>query len=300
MTCSIESLPPELQLQLIRCLDWPALTALRQASLRFYTLLPLEKLRHEHIARAADVKDQETATLKRLEQDYWEQAEQSFLGYHNSSYTSSSLDPDLRADSERITCAYSTLPCYRCLQWLPSLTDDASFESRCAFSRGMCTGNRNLGAKLASSRICIPCGIRKGQYRRGSRVKNSAICLSCGKLADPPDTFAWSWGDPRMTWKLKVYCRGCLVLPAVVELTIEQFEHEKKWSRYERGMLASKQARLEKGRLLREEAGIVLRQLALSMKDSNAVPEPTCGKKRFCPIMKEMRLCRCSMLLSSA
>lgn len=128
-------------------------------------------------------------------------------------------------------------------------------------------------------------------------MKNCAICLSCGKLADPPETFSWSWRDPRMTWKVKVFCQGCLVLPGIVELTCEQFEHERKWSRYENGMAESKQMKLERGRRLREEAGIVLKQLALSVRDSSAVVDAGRGKKRICPVMKEMRLCGCSMLV---
>ncbi|KAK5088536.1 hypothetical protein LTR05_002756 [Lithohypha guttulata] len=294
-------LPPELQLYLIDLLDWPSLTALRLASSTFHSLLPKPQLRKAHILRATHLHHEELNALHRLEKEYWEQAEESFLGYHSSSYSSSSLDPDLRATGERYTCSTDKLPCYRCLKWLPSITtDDTGFRDRSMFTRGMCTVSRDLGAKQAESRVCIPCGMRTGLYKKGSRVKHSTVCYECGKLAEAPESLSWSWRDPKTTWKVKVYCGVCLDRPEVVAQTVEQYRHERRWRRYEDGMAAGKQARLERGKSVREEADIVLKQLVLSVKDREAVVDGNRGKRRYCPVMKEMRLCSCAGLVRVA
>ena len=292
----LTSLPLELLIYLLDFLEWPSIAALRLASQHFSNALPRQNLMKYHKLLSTVAFDDEVALLKGIEKEYWEQAEESFLGYHSSSYTSSSLDPDLRAHSERYSCTTSSLPCYHCLRWLPSITESPGFEVESMFSRGMCTGSRNLAGKQARSRICIPCGLRTGLYCKGGRVKKSVICFRCGMLAEPKDKGSWFWRDPKETWKLGVYCRMCLELPSVICENREQYYHEKRWRKHELTMAAREQNRLERGRRIREEKQILDEHEIILVTTNGFFDLQKLTGKRHCPIMNELRLCGCRTL----
>ncbi len=290
-TQTLFDLPLELLIYLIDFLDWPSLMSLRLSNSKLRDLLDQKTLLKHHKICAEALLREERTLLRQIEKEFWEAAEESFQGFHSSSYTSSSLDPDLRAYEERYKCVHTSLPCYHCLKWLPSLTDDAKFATESAFSRGRCTasfrGSFNLGGRDAHKRICVPCGIRTKLYPPGTRVKHSVICARCSTLEGPLENWAWLWSDPRRTWQTKLYCRECLNVQNVMAQTKEQYFHERKWKKYEDAMREGKRYRLEKGAKLRKERGIVPTehaQLTVDEVDAKA-------RKRFCTVMQETRLC---------
>lgn len=289
------NLPQELYICLIDFLDWQSIAKLRQSCSHFSNLWPKEGLVKLHGQRSERLHKEELSVLRKLEQEYWEQAEQAFLGYHSSSYTSSSLDPDLRARSERYSTSHYELPCYHCLQWLPSRTDSEEFQASSAFTRNMSIGKRNLGCKEALRRICIPCGLRTNVYVRGSRVKHFIICYGCQALFNQRE-------DPRLRrcfgsehgnkWKPSYYyCSKCLESPDIKNMTGQQFHHELRWKKYEDAMFALMQYRLENGKRQREK-----RDVPMTNGEGQVSSTSTVSKPRWCPIMKEMRLCGCQTL----
>lgn len=291
----MHDLPLELLIHIIDFLDWPSITSLRLTSPKFRILLPSNELEKRYTKCRRALHEEELSCLRRVEKEYWEQAEQSFLGYHSSSYTSSSLDPDIRAYNERCSTNSSRLPCYRCLRWLPSITDLPDFATSSLFSRGMCTGTRNLGAKDALSRICIPCGIRTRLYNKGTCVKRSVVCLSCGVLSSQRTTTNPVKSRQGQQWKHGWWCEACLILPEVENLTHQQLWHEFRWKKYEESMIRGKQYRLEKGKRLRQE------QCGTESNADESKPIKIQSQKfRWCPIMKEMRLCGCQTLEKQA
>lgn len=280
------NLPQELHIYLLDFLDWQSITKLRLTTSYFANILPPDTLIKHHAKLTAVLYHEELAKERQIQKDFWEAAEQSFLGYHSSCYTSSSLDPDLRAHGDRYSCTSTHLPCYRCLQWLPSVTDEPHFAAKSAFSRGRSVCRFNLAGKDAIRRICITCGIRSGMYPKGSKVKHSVVCKRCGVLGDSKDTWTWRWSDPRRTWQVSLYCQSCCDHEDIVRQTLGMFMHEQRWSRYEEGMTKGKLYRLEKGKKLREERGLICRTTEEFGGTVNAKP-------RYCVTMKEMRLCNC-------
>lgn len=283
----LTDLPHELQLHLLDFLDWQAVTSLRLASSCFANLIDIKALLKRHEQCTAALHQEELNKERQLQIEYWEAAEQAFLGYHSSSYTSSSLDPDLRAYGERYGCTYSQLPCYRCLRWLPSTTDEPHFASKSCFSRGRSVRSFNLGGRDALKRNCIDCGIRSGMYPPGSKVKHNVVCKRCGKLGEPAEAWTWRWSDPRKTWKVSIYCQTCCDHPDIVDLTIGMHMHEQRWKKYEDAMRRGKLYRLEKGQKLRAERGIVNRG------HEKLTPITIMAGQRYCITVKEMRFCKC-------
>lgn len=290
---SLSGLPNELLIHLSEFLDWQSLKRFRSLSRRFFDLIPKDSLRKYHAVQSRILYEEENLLLKEITKFYWEEAEESFLGYHSSSYTSSSLDPDLRAHEERLTCTHHKLPCYHCLSWKPSLTDSPTFENLSAFSRGMSTGSRNLGSKHASTRICIDCGIRTRLYNRGTVVKHSAVCNSCRELTAPfrLNNVYLRFDGP--DWLSRYLCHNCCANSKYSNLTMEQYAHESRWEKYEKSMTDGKMYRLEKGRGLRGQATIN------GPNDGQVLENKSYVKPRYCPVMKEMRLCNCLMRLHS-
>lgn len=284
-------LPSELLIYLIDFLDWPSITSLRSTSPRLRDLINQKTLLKQYSICAAALLIEEYALLRKIEQEFWEAAEESFQGYHSSSYTSSSLDPDLRAYEEPYKCLHTKLPCYHCLRWLPSPTDEAKFATESMFSRGRSTGRFNLGGRDAMKRICIPCGMRTKLYPRGTRVKHSVVCARCGVLAGPLEDWAWFWKDPKKTWQMSYYCRECLAVPSVVTQTLEQYRHEKMWRKYEDGMRQGKRYRLEKGARLRQERAMTPGLELASWGPVNNDEVDAKARKRYCAVMQEKRLC---------
>jgi len=284
-------LPSELLISLIDFLDWPCLTSLRLTNSRFQEVIDKKTLLKQHDLCAKALLANEHVLLRQFEKEFWEAAEESFQGYHSSSYTSSSLDPDLLAYEDRLKCTHTSLPCYHCLRWLPSLTDEAKFATESAFSRGRSTRTFNLAGKHATERICIPCGMRTKLYPKGTRVKHSVICARCETLAGPLENWAWFWKDPKKTWQMSYYCRVCLDTPSVINQTLEQYRHEKKWRKYEDGMRNGKRYRLEKGARLRQERGILLVKTQGSLAAADVDGIDAKAGKRYCPVMQEKRLC---------
>jgi len=284
-------LPPELLIYLIDFLDWPTLTSLRSANSCFQDFVDQKTLLKQHKVCARALLIEEHALLRQIEKDFWEAAEESFQGYHSSSYTSSSLDPDLRAYEERYKCLHTSLPCYHCLRWLPSLTDEAKFATESDFSRGRSTGSFNLGGKDAMKRICIPCGMRTKLYPKGTRVKHSIICVRCEVLDRAREDWAWSWKDPKRTWQMSHYCRECLDAPSVMTQTQEQYYHERMWGKYEDSMRRGKRYRLEKGARLRQERGLMQVMEMGNFGPVNIDEVDAKARKRYCAVMQEKRLC---------
>lgn len=288
----LSDLPNELLIHLINYLDWPSLKCVRLTSRSFSELIPKGSLAKIHTHRSHVLHEQELLLLQEKTELYWEEAEESFLGYHSSSYTSSSLDPDLRAELDKLNCVHHELPCYHCLSWKCSMTDDPQFEKFSAFSRRMITASRNLGSKNSSTRICIDCGIRSGLYTKGVMLKHSARCRVCGDFTEPmtrnaqrPDRME------KVGWQPKWLCMSCCTDSKYSKLTLEQFRHELRWEKYEAAMTASKAYRLEKGKELRDKEvpnGILSN--GIRTRENHRQYE----KPRFCPVMHERRLCHCS------
>jgi hypothetical protein len=292
----LTSLPNELLIHLSEFLDWPSLKHIRSSSKQLAELIPKDVLPKYHARQSRFLHDEEDSLYKDITQAYWEEAEESFLGYHSSSYTSSSLDPDLRAHEESLKCIYHKLPCYHCLTWKPSPTDSPAFENSSAFSRQMSTGWRNLGSRDAKSRICIDCGIRTRFYNKGTMVKHSAVCYACGALTAPikpgMKTRSRFYDEP---WQAGWLCSSCCTDSKYASLTRKQFQHEQRWEKYEASMQAGKLYRLTKGKELRLGMTEAHQNLGdLSLREQSG-PEQSYKKPRYCKVMKEMRFCHCTV-----
>ena len=301
---TLSILPTEL-LSLIstHLICWPSLKSLRQTNSLFSTLLPFSALKSHYTTIRAHIHITERSHRTQIEQEFWEAAEESFQGFYASSWSSSSLDPDIRAHAESKTCLSSTLPCYRCLQWLPSHTDSPAFEAKSAFSRGMCTGTRDLGGSKALERMCIACGVKMGVYALGTIVKHSVVCFRCGRLGEPGCGMAkrrkMREGGER--WRNDWFCVECCELTEVLTLTEKQLWHELRWRKYEDAMVEGKKRRQSKGLLLRAETEQCLdlkritdRKVTSSHSDPVSVAQVAAFvKPRYCPVMFEMRLCHC-------
>lgn len=289
---SLSDLPNELLLHLVSFLNWSSLKRVRVSSRLFFELIPKDKLTGYHATQSSILHEQELLLLKEKTQFYWEEAEESFLGYHSSSYTSSSLDPDLRAESEKYKCLHHELPCYRCLQWKCSFSDSPAFEKSSAFSRSMITQSRNLGCSKSSTRTCIDCGIRSGFYKRRISLKSSLRCYSCGDLID---CTPWRWHfDETRPWQPRWLCTPCCTDPKYSEITLEQFMHELRWEKYEAAMTAGKAYRLEKGRMLRNKETTDPPSGKIERASKDRVVLHNYEKPRFCPVMQERRFCKCA------
>lgn len=166
----LDELPVEILHIISQSLDWTSLLALRLTNHVFANVYPSTSLERHRTRCVKDLFSAELQQLQKIEQDFWEAAEESFQGYHSSSYSSSSLDPDLRAHQERYQCLSNHLACYHCLRWLPSPTNEAGFSTQSCFSRGRSTLDFDLGGKKAQGRMCISCCVRLKIYPRESQL----------------------------------------------------------------------------------------------------------------------------------
>lgn len=95
-------------------------------------------------------------------------------------------------------------------------------------------------------------------------------------------------------WWRAWFCEGCFVggEDGVVVKGRERFEHERRWGRYEEGMRKGKEYKMERGRRLREERGIV----EVEERKNGPMTLTVSGQGlslRYCPIMEEFRFCLC-------
>lgn len=290
-------LPLELLDHILSYLPWPSLTTLRLTHSLFpHTLLPSSALPTLHST-------QQTLTYA-LEIHHL----RTTHGYTNPHYTGFAQGWDLSP----FTSLSPTLPCYHCLQWLPSATDATLTTS--AFSRGMAVGKRDLGQEKCRSRVCVTCGVRCGIYRPGGRVCHRPVCVKCGKLGERVPVESWGYvgqpgyarsygGDGQgpesrllngMEVRRYLFCADCVSAGKVPRTRVE-FEHEKRWKRYEKGMERGKMYRLEKGRRLRAERGIAVIDEQHEKRNEHAgdVLVAVYQPKHVCPVMKEKRICTC-------
>lgn len=312
---ALQALPRDIHFCLLDYLDWQSITAIRLTSRAFASLLSKEQLKQQYSYYHEALYKEEIALTRRLEDEYWESAEQAFLGYHSNYYYSSSHDPDLDAIAKASTCSSDILPCYVCLRWLPSSTSTTKFATESQFSRTRSTLAFDLGGKRARDRFCIACGFRRGLYTRGIFVKRSIVCLNCGRLGDPVPECKYPWA-PGPDWWKGYLCGLCFRSENVKKLTIEQYEHERLHGKYNLGLRKGKQYRIEKGQRLREERGITLMSNMTTEAPQEEIKEPhnqiskrNKGRDRhglpisfgdrgpnagYCPIMLDLRFCFCS------
>lgn len=307
---TLQNLPHDIHVCILVFLDWQSVKALRLSCQIFTSLLPKEQLESQRTLCATLVHWQETELLRLVEAEYWEAAEQAFLGLNYSGF-SSSHDPDLAAILKRRTCSSDLLPCYFCLRWLPSSTADNKFATESCFSRTRSTMEFDLGGKRAKSRNCIECGFRKGMYHRGTVVKQSYVCLGCGKMGDPiPGWKPFRALDSHRWWRGS-FCQTCFDDPEICNMTAEQLWHERHFGKYDRGLKNGKIYRMQKGQVLREKKGINIK-LEIergqgSQSEQKDCADPATGRDRkghppskdrgpnagYCHVMDEMRFCYC-------
>lgn len=312
---ALQDLPRDIHFCILDCLDWQSVKAIRLTSPIFASLVSKDQLEQKHSFCNDALHKEEIALTRRLEKEYWESAEQAFLGYHSNYYYSSSHDPDLDAIARASTCSSDILPCYVCLRWLPSSTSTTKFATQSQFSRTRSTLAFDLGGKRARDRFCIACGFRRGLYVPGTIVKRSIVCLNCGKLGDPVPECTYPWA-PGPNWWKGYLCGPCFRSDTVKKLTIEQYEHERLYGKYDLGLRKGKQYRTEKGQRLREERGITLVSTTTTemvqdevKRIEHSISKPNKGRDRhgllpsfgdrgpnagYCPIMRDLRFCFCS------
>lgn len=287
---TLQSLPQDIHFCLLQFLDWQSLVALRKTCSAFAILTTKEQLRHQHALRTAQMYDEEQALVSRMEAEFWELAEQVFLGLHPNYFQSSTGDPDLEAISKRWSCSSDILPCYICLRWLPSTTSVTRFATESQFSRSRSVLQFDLGGKRSRDRFCIPCGFRKGTYLRGTVVKRSVVCLHCGQLGDPIPNRTYIWA-PGSSWWRGYFCEACFRTDGVVKLTHEQYVHERRYGKHDAGLKRGKEYRMDKGRMLRKERGI---ENEKDQKEQLSAAIHRGPNASYCPIMRERRFCSCN------
>lgn len=311
---TFQALPQDIHLCLLEYLDWQSIKAIRLTTRAFASLLSKDQLKQQYALCQEFLYNEEMALTRRLEHEYWEAAEQAFLGYHSNYYYSSSHDPDLDAIAKASSCSSDTLPCYMCLRWLPSSTSAAKFATESRFSRTRSTLAFDLGGKRARDRFCIDCGLLKGLYIRGTMVKRSVVCLNCGELGDPIPKRTYPWAPGPYWWK-GYLCGTCFKTDSVKKLTYEQYEHERLYGKYDVGLRKGKEYRREKGRRTREEGGIEIPSdpTPIVIRDNteqadNKLWKRNTGRDRhgllpsfgdrgpnagYCPVMRDLRFCFC-------
>lgn len=176
----------------------------------------------------------------------------------------------------------ASLPCYTCFQWKGG--DSFSylrFGNQHAFLPGR---HFFLAREKAQQRICIPCGIRRGVYLYGAEIRRVHVCRSCGKY--PAATRDEEADIKYLTKWISHYfpfCLDCLKRDDT-PYTVEEYEHAKKWRRYEASMRAREQRRAEhaKVRLEQHASGSELEKL-----------QPKGFGWRYCPVRNRFGLCDC-------
>lgn len=285
------SLPNEIHALVLSFLPWRSLLALRLTHSHFFTeLLPTQTLPSHHTVRHAATRAAEIAQLHAL-------------GYSNRNWTGFTQG----WGTTHLLSLNPTLPCYVCLRWLPAATNTTRL-TLCAFTRAMATTRHDLAQSQSHRRVCIECGIRRGLYVRGNRVGHRPICYGCGALGIE---LAWmSFADTKtkqyvatrlskgVELRLHYFCPGCVERDRdnganvgeagkVVPDTEWEFRHWRFWNKYEKGRAEGKRYRLENGRRLRAERGIVTSQDRDENVDSLLEPP------HVCPLLKRKRWCQC-------